>query len=361
MNILEFDTPAELEDLELFETPSVNFSDKIDTQINHREILLGNSIDLLSNNHLPMLFLDKDMVVTHITDEAKRLFEGYYVLETKPFFNIFGTIFTQEELHSFFTSLTSPTKGYTWRGTITHKALTKKTLYTETNFIPLFNQGSSPTGFLVLFRDISNIYLQLSKNMLTALLEASKLKDNETGLHNERLNYYCKIMAEYLYQLNIYPQIDKDFIENIACLASMHDVGKIGTPDYILRKNGKLDTIERKIMQEHTINGALVLSSYPSPMAKEIALSHHERWDGNGYPYKLEREMIPLCARIVAIADVYDALRMKRPYKESYSHDFTVNYILAEKDKHFDPALTAAFEKIHIEFDHIWKKFGDNQ
>ncbi|WPQ89774.1 HD domain-containing protein, partial [Treponema pallidum] len=138
--------------------------------------------------------------------------------------------------------------------------------------------------------------------MLSSLLQASKLKDNETGLHCERVNHYCRLIAEYLYDINLYPQVDTDFVENIAFLAAMHDVGKIGIPDYVLKKRGGLNELEWELMKEHTINGALILSSYPDPMAKEIALSHHERWDGTGYPFKLEGEMIPLSARITSIA-----------------------------------------------------------
>ncbi len=134
----------------------------------------------------------------------------------------------------------------------------------------------------------------------------------------------------------------------------MHDVGKIGTPDSILQKQGPLDDYEWSIMREHTINGAFFLSIYPVPMAKEIALSHHERWDGTGYPYRLEGEMIPLSARIVAIADVYDALRMKRNYKKEYNHQQAAQIILDGSGTHFDPYLVRMFEKNSKEFGYIW-------
>lgn len=193
-----------------------------------------------------------------------------------------------------------------------HRIRAKRTLYTRTSFIPLSISDAQPSGYIVLFEDISDMYSQQISNMLSSLLQASKLKDNETGLHCERVNHYCRFIAEYLYDINLYPQVDTDFVENIAFLAAMHDVGKIGIPDYVLKKRGGLNELEWELMKEHTINGALILSSYPDPMAKEIALSHHERWDGTGYPFKLEGEMIPLSARITSIADVYDALRMER-------------------------------------------------
>ena len=193
-----------------------------------------------------------------------------------------------------------------------------------------------------------------------SILEAAKLKDNDTGLHDERVSYYCKKMAEYLYAIQRYPQIDPDFIENIGFLAAMHDVGKIGTPDYILQKPGKLTEQEWEIMREHTINGTFILSSYPVPMAKEIALSHHEWWNGGGYPFKLEGMMIPLSARIVTIADVYDALRMKRTYKNEYTHEEAMRRIVAGSGTQFDPALVEVFVRMNTDFDDIWNLLKDS-
>ncbi len=196
--------------------------------------------------------------------------------------------------------------------------------------------------------------------MLNGLLQASMLKDNDTGNHAQRLNFYCQEFADFLFGLNQYPQITPDFVDSISFLAAIHDIGKIGTPDYILQKQSKLTGIEWEIMKEHTINGALIVSSYPIAMAKEITLSHHERWDGSGYPFKLDGEMIPLSARIVAIADVYDALRMKRSYKEERTHDETVDYIIENAGKHFDPQLIQYFKKIHPAFDKVWNEMKDN-
>jgi putative two-component system response regulator len=136
-------------------------------------------------------------------------------------------------------------------------------------------------------------------------------------------------------------------------------VGKIGTPDDILNKEGPLSDWEWTVMREHTKNGAFILSSYPNPMAKEIALSHHERWDGSGYPYQLSGEQIPLAARITTIADVYDALRMERSYKPALSHDVTVQKMLEGKETHFDPFLTDVFAAIAKDFNKIYEKNQD--
>jgi putative two-component system response regulator len=138
----------------------------------------------------------------------------------------------------------------------------------------------------------------------------------------------------------------------------MHDVGKIGTPDDILNKEGPLSDWEWAVMREHTKNGAFILSTYPNPMAKEIALSHHERWDGSGYPYQLSGEMIPLAARIVTIADVYDALRMERSYKPAMEHEAAVTTMIKEGGSHFDPFLVEVFSSLGDDFKRI---FDDNQ
>jgi putative two-component system response regulator len=112
-------------------------------------------------------------------------------------------------------------------------------------------------------------------------------------------------------------------------------------------------------MRDHTKNGAFILSSYPHPMAKEIALSHHEKWNGTGYPFKLEGEMIPLAARIVTIADVYDALRMERSYKPSLSHEVSIKKIIDQSGIHFDPDLIEVFKTITEDFKSIFNEHAD--
>jgi putative two-component system response regulator len=136
-------------------------------------------------------------------------------------------------------------------------------------------------------------------------------------------------------------------------------VGKIGTPDDILNKEGPLSDWEWTVMQEHTKNGAFILSTYPNPMAKEIALSHHEKWNGSGYPFQLEGIMIPLAARIVSIADVYDALRMERSYKPAFPHEVTVEKMKEGRGIQFDPDLIDVFISIHEDFDKLFEKNQD--
>jgi putative two-component system response regulator len=212
-----------------------------------------------------------------------------------------------------------------------------------------------------MFDDVTEENKRLLRTVFLSLLEASKLKDNDTGQHITRVNFYSRCLAEELFRSSEakYNRIDADYIDTIGFLASMHDVGKIGTPDDILNKEGPLSDWEWSVMRQHTINGGYILASYPNPMAKDIALCHHERWDGSGYPYQLEGENIPLAARIITIADVYDALRMERSYKPALSHEVAETKMMEEKGTHFDPSLIEIFHKIAGDFDKIYETNKD--
>ncbi len=220
-------------------------------------------------------------------------------------------------------------------------------------------EDSIPEFFIGIFDDISEGNKALLEKTFLSLLEASKLKDNDTGNHIKRVGAYSKVIAAKLFNNPLYPGVNTEFIENIFFLAPMHDVGKIGTPDDILTKPGALDDSEWKIMKEHTINGAYILKAYPDPMATQIATFHHEKWDGNGYPYGISKTDIPLPARIVSIADVYDALRMKRSYKKSFTHEKAIDIITKDAGSHFDPDLVKIFLENSSEFETIYENLKD--
>lgn len=204
-----------------------------------------------------------------------------------------------------------------------------------------------------------NDRLKLRK-LFQQLSETTRLKDKTMGRHITRIRYYAQILTAILAHNKKYQDLlTPDLLKEIGFLAALHDVGEIGTPDDILNKHGKLSLKERKIMQEHTINGAFILSSYPDPRAREIALYHHERWDGSGYPYGLVEDMIPLCARIVALTDVYDALRTKRNYKEAFSHQKATKIIVSNAGVLFDPEITEYFLTVDNRFAEIFKEFRD--
>ena len=172
--------------------------------------------------------------------------------------------------------------------------------------------------------------------------EAGDYNDPDTGLHIWRLAAYCAAIA----RASDWPA---EAVKNLELAAPMHDTGKIGIPDSILKKPGPLDDSEREIMKTHTTIGHSILSKSNSPLfrlAARIALCHHEKWDGSGYPRGLKGEEIPECARIVAIADVFDALTMKRPYKEPWHVEEAMAEIRKGGGSHFDPKLCDAFFSI---------------
>ncbi len=169
---------------------------------------------------------------------------------------------------------------------------------------------------------------------------AAEFKDNETGLHVVRMSNYCKLIAEAA-------GFNEEHADLLLNAAPMHDIGKIGIPDNILQKPGKLTDEEWELMRQHTTMGEEILGGMISEllnMARVIAHSHHEKWNGQGYPEGLSGEEIPVESRIVAIADVFDALTNERPYKEAWSVEDAVSLIEKESGEHFDPKFVEAFK-----------------
>ncbi|MFM9434058.1 putative two-component system response regulator [Janthinobacterium sp. CG_23.3] len=168
---------------------------------------------------------------------------------------------------------------------------------------------------------------------------AAEYKDNETGLHVIRMSHYARL-------LGVAAGMDQDEADDLLHAAPMHDVGKIGIPDSILQKPGRLDAAEWTVMQTHATIGGDIIGEHAGGMlalARVIALTHHEKWDGSGYPKGLAGEAIPLAGRIVAIADVFDALTSARPYKEAWSVEAAVDFLLEQRGRHFDAALVELF------------------
>lgn len=185
--------------------------------------------------------------------------------------------------------------------------------------------------------------LQTSRlHVIQRLGKAAEFRDNETGLHVVRMSHYAQALA-YSYTS------DATWSELILNAAPMHDVGKIGIPDKILLKPGKLDSDEWETMKTHPQIGADIIGEPESELlltAREIALTHHERWNGSGYPHGLAAEDIPLVGRVVAVADVFDALTTQRPYKRAWAVKDAVELIERDSGSHFDPTLVQHFLKI---------------
>ncbi|MDV7104815.1 two-component system response regulator [Vibrio sp. TH_r3] len=175
--------------------------------------------------------------------------------------------------------------------------------------------------------------------IIRRLGRAAEYKDNETGLHVVRMSKYTKLLAEKVSD-------NTDWIDLLYNAAPMHDIGKIGIPDRVLLKPGKLDAEEWDTMKQHSSYGGEIIGEHASPLlqlAKEVAIYHHEKWDGTGYPHGLAGTDIPLSARIVAITDVFDALTSVRPYKAAWPMDKVIDLLQEEAGKHFDPSLVPKF------------------
>lgn len=214
-------------------------------------------------------------------------------------------------------------------------------------------------------QEISNAQM----NTILALSKLAESRDDDTGKHLERVQAFCRILAAELRVSSPYAsQINDTFINDLANASPLHDVGKVGIPDAILLKPGKLTPDEFAVMKTHTTIGAQTLDmvgiNYPHnafiQMGIMIARSHHEKWDGSGYPDGLSGDQIPLSARIMAVADVYDALRSKRCYKEAFSHDKSRSIILSSRGTHLDPVLIDAFNNIAEDFNHIRMSLEDD-
>ena len=183
--------------------------------------------------------------------------------------------------------------------------------------------------------------------IIQRLGRAAEYKDNETGLHVIRMSHYARLLCLAL-------GMNEEDADLIFQAAPLHDIGKLGIPDYILQKPGKLTDDEWETMKKHPQYGAEIIGDDDDTdlfrIARSIALTHHEKWDGSGYPNGLSGSSIPIEGRVTAIADVFDALTSERPYKKAWSVDKAVDHILNQSGKHFDPELVEKFEKVLPDF-----------
>lgn len=209
----------------------------------------------------------------------------------------------------------------------------------------------------------------LQDALVLSMASLAETRDNETGNHLRRTQHYVKRLAEQLRQHPPFASLlDDRNIDLLFKSAPLHDIGKVGIPDHILLKPGPLDAQEFEVMKTHTTLGREAIESAeqsigrPVPFlrfAKEIALSHQEKWDGSGYPEGLKGDAIPLSARLMALADVYDALISRRVYKPAFTHEASVKIILEAGGRHFDPKVVAAFDAVKDDFRLIALRYAD--
>ncbi len=226
-----------------------------------------------------------------------------------------------------------------------------------------------PAELLLRVRNAERILaLETTAVTLFGLAKLAESKDADTGFHLERIRSYCKVLVDHILanpqnELDVSPR----FSELVYRTSPLHDIGKVGIPDYILLKPGSLNDEEWQVMKRHTEIGAetldAVLQQYPNAeylrVARDIAWAHHERWDGSGYPRGLKEHEIPLCARIVSVADVYDALTMKRVYKAAMAHEVARGIILEAEGKQFDPMVIRAFRQAEPQFLEIKESYKE--
>ena len=202
--------------------------------------------------------------------------------------------------------------------------------------------------------------------VIFSMAKLAESRDNETGAHLERMREYSRILAE---ELSTWPkfakEIDGNYVQLLYLTSPLHDIGKVAIPDSVLLKPGKLTTEEFEVMKRHTVLGSDTLTSVAEAgpgaefllMARDIALTHHERYDGKGYPRGLKGEEIPLCGRIVALADVFDALTSKRVYKDAYSHETARGILFDGAGTQFDPDIVEAFRRREQQFIDVCNSF----
>ncbi|HBE68929.1 MAG TPA: metal-dependent phosphohydrolase [Planctomycetaceae bacterium] len=199
--------------------------------------------------------------------------------------------------------------------------------------------------------------------VIVGLAKLAESRDSDTGEHLERINLYSTKLAQaHAGQRRL---DDPVVVESIGLASSLHDIGKVGVPDRVLLKAGKLDAEERSEIEKHPQVGEQCINEIETrlgedgflSLARDICAHHHERWDGTGYPYGISGERIPIAARLVAVADVYDALRSRRPYKEPLSHSAACKIIVDGMGTHFDPSVIQTFVEIHHEFEAISEQY----
>ncbi len=253
-------------------------------------------------------------------------------------------------------SIAAPDGGH-WQGTLANRAKDGEIIWEHVHISAIRGALAETIGYICAPVDISDRVKKefaIRVECYRAITDVAETRDCETGLHLKRMSDYSRRLAEEF-------GLPRKQIEDLAVFAPMHDIGKVGIPDRILLAPRKLTEAEFEIMKSHSVMGYEILRERATlEMAADIAYSHHERFDGKGYPLGLAGEDIPLFGRIVALADVYDALRSRRPYKNPWNHESARRLIVGELGTHFDPAVVNAFQIAEDDIEGIYEDNLEN-
>jgi PAS domain S-box-containing protein len=271
----------------------------------------------------------------------------------------FNLGYTEDEYDKLFERLweniRDPAKG-TWEGVVINRKKNGSLAWVNLIVNAIFDADGKLTSVIGLPIDITTSREMEDKNrvqLYQTIADLAELRDNETGNHMKRVGIFARLLAKAC-------GMNEKFCNDIELFAPMHDIGKVGILDSILRAPRKLSTEEFEIMKNHTILGHnIVKDKAGCEMAAEVTLGHHEKFDGTGYPQSLSGKDIPLSAHITAIADVYDALRSVRPYKDAWDHATTVQYMVKSAGSHFDPELIDLFITLHTKFAVVYDELKD--
>lgn len=313
----------------------------------------------------PYMITSLDGIITHV-NKAVETFYGYKSKELigkntrilNPGISEYVNRGFSEEYYknlfrNLWETLESPQTG-SWEGDLINKTKSGDIKNVHMQIGSIHNKNGDKVGYSAFVWDLSEFIERERKNRhacFKTIVDLAEVRDNETGEHLKRIAKYSRLMAEHL-------GMTKKFIDSMENFSPFHDIGKVGIPDNVLLAPRKLTEAEFEIIKTHpTIGYDILKKTETLSFAADIAYCHHEKWDGSGYPRGLAGEDIPLSGRITALVDVYDALRMKRPYKDPWTHEKVCDLINSEKGKHFDPQLVDLFNNLHLKFKEISEKY----
>lgn len=315
----------------------------------------------------PMIITNRNGVITSVNQAFSDMY-GYSREELigarpkllNPGIDVYLNLgYSREEYHNLFDSLwanvQNPENG-TWKGVVINRRRNGSLVWVNLMVNAVYGSDGKIDSLIGLPIDITNTREMEDKTrfqLYQTIADLAELRDDDTGNHMKRVGIFTRLLGKGC-------SMNERFCEEIEVFSPMHDIGKVGILDSILRAPRRLTNDEFEVMKTHTVLGHNIVKDKKGfEMAADITLYHHERYDGSGYPMGLKGKAIPLAAQITALADVYDALRSKRPYKEPWPHEETVSYIMESSGKQFGPALVQVFSDLHDRFDSVYRELMD--